>query len=226
MFDFQSLSEDEWSELLWGATTASDPFLVLKLIVCNPSMPNYVNFREENRTILHHAVAIGNAVCAELLIQNGASIHALELRMWTPLHYAAYHGDIDSISLLLARGASVLLKDYEDKDCLDVAVEYTAPQVVLDELSHSRSIQMEKQKKFDERDTRRQSDVLKQLLDSSKNSKDNAVKRREEKGFLSRLFFAGGALEDGQRSPQMNVSNVPSLSSENRQVSKQFSRTQ
>ena len=56
---------------MWGATTASDPFLMLKIIIFKNSVLNFINEAEENRTILHHAVATGNPICAELLIQNG-----------------------------------------------------------------------------------------------------------------------------------------------------------
>ena len=43
---------------MWGATTASDPFLMLKIIIFKNSVLNFINEAED-------------PICAELLIQNG-----------------------------------------------------------------------------------------------------------------------------------------------------------
>ena len=47
-----------------------------------------------------------------MLIALGANIRAQETNGRTPLHWAAFHGHIDVVNLLLANGADVNLRDH------------------------------------------------------------------------------------------------------------------
>lgn len=55
---------------------------------------------------LLHAVWKGHRAAAEWLLQRGATVNRPALR-WTPLHYAAFSGNQDLVSLLLEKGASL-----------------------------------------------------------------------------------------------------------------------
>ncbi|CBJ33147.1 ankyrin repeat protein [Ectocarpus siliculosus] len=61
---------------------------------------------------LHEAVRRGHIAIAELLLENGASVHDDEDDYGTPLHAAAEGGSVEAARLLLLNGA-----DIDDQDC-------------------------------------------------------------------------------------------------------------
>ena len=54
---------------------------------------------------LIHAAEVGNATRLELLLQAGADVDAMDLYRITSLHYAACHGHLEAVKLLLRWGA-------------------------------------------------------------------------------------------------------------------------
>jgi len=64
------------------------------------------------RTPLHYAAIRGYIEIAELLLDRGANINAVDSsKQWTPLFYATFMGHQKMIELLMAKGADVTLKD-------------------------------------------------------------------------------------------------------------------
>lgn len=62
-------------------------------------------------TELTDAIDNGNQPKAESLIKNGADVNTKDYLGFTPLHIAAYRGDVKIIKLLLAKGADIKSKD-------------------------------------------------------------------------------------------------------------------
>ena len=82
-------------------------------------------------TALHEAAARGHKEIVELLIKEGADMHAkvnsgLEGGM-TPLHWAAREGRKEVVELLISKGADVNTKDNYGNTPLDRAIQYKAP---------------------------------------------------------------------------------------------------
>ncbi len=55
---------------------------------------------------LHLAIEFGHDDVAHMLIANGTKIDEPDSKYWRPLHYAAFHGRLRIVELLLGRGAS------------------------------------------------------------------------------------------------------------------------
>ncbi len=54
---------------------------------------------------LHSALSADHRAVAKLLIAHGANVNLAGSEGWTPLHYAAHNGDMDSVKMLLEKGA-------------------------------------------------------------------------------------------------------------------------
>ena len=54
---------------------------------------------------LHAACKNGHVAAAEILVETGVSLHALDRWKWMPLHYAAYGGHADLVAFLQEKGA-------------------------------------------------------------------------------------------------------------------------
>ena len=63
--------------------------------------------RKQRSTGLIHAAEVGNATRLELLLQAGADIDAVDLYRITSLHYAAAHGHLKAVQVLLRWGGSI-----------------------------------------------------------------------------------------------------------------------
>jgi ankyrin repeat protein len=75
-------------------------------------------------TALHLAALIGQTAVARLLLESGADINAAAKRgRHTPLHYAAWNGKEELVTLLLARDADRSAKDDQQRTPLDLAKE-------------------------------------------------------------------------------------------------------
>lgn len=73
---------------------------------------------------LHGAAEVGNeALMEELLSENAALFMAQDERGWTPLHSAAYHGQANSILLLVQHGAPVDALDSSERSPLMIAAD-------------------------------------------------------------------------------------------------------
>jgi uncharacterized protein len=76
---------------------------------------------------LHSAVAQQNQALAlqmsEMLLKRGAGVNATQSGGWTPLHEAAFHGEIELVRLLLAWGADETIKSDDGKTPIDLALQ-------------------------------------------------------------------------------------------------------
>lgn len=88
----------------WGARYYFKHFDTAKFLLENGMDPNHMNWREF--TLLHDMAFIGDGKKAQLLLDHGADIDAIddEYRS-TPLGYAARWGNAEVLDLLLERGA-------------------------------------------------------------------------------------------------------------------------
>ncbi|MBA0820807.1 hypothetical protein Gohar_019660 [Gossypium harknessii] len=59
--------------------------------------------------------------CAQILLEAGAAVDALDKNKNTALHYAAGYGRKDCVALLLKNGAAVTLQNMDGKTPIDVA---------------------------------------------------------------------------------------------------------
>jgi len=110
------------AELILGAAKAGETDRVVALLEANPEL---VNVRDgEGKTPLHHAVLGGHPGVAELLLDRGADISAVDAWNYTPLHHAAYQGDAPLVALLLARGADVMAREAQGRTPLYLAVNW------------------------------------------------------------------------------------------------------
>jgi len=97
--------------------------------------PELVNVRDgEGRTPMHHAVLGGHAELAELLLDRGGDISAVDAWNQTPLHHAAYEGDAALVVLLLARGADVMAREVRGRTPLYLAVNWGRNLEVVEQL--------------------------------------------------------------------------------------------
>ncbi|MCX6345026.1 MAG: ankyrin repeat domain-containing protein [Armatimonadetes bacterium] len=72
-------------------------------------------------TPLHLAAATGNTEMADLLIQGGAQVNALDNLSYSPLHYAAKEGQKDVCCLLIERGGDLATRTIHGQTPLDLA---------------------------------------------------------------------------------------------------------
>jgi uncharacterized protein len=64
--------------------------------------------RSDGETALHTASKWGDAEATQVLVANGADINKLGEEGFTPLHYAAEQGHLDTVRCLLSLGAANL----------------------------------------------------------------------------------------------------------------------
>eukprot|EP00800_Vazella_pourtalesii_P006932 TRINITY_DN1912_c0_g1_i1.p1 TRINITY_DN1912_c0_g1~~TRINITY_DN1912_c0_g1_i1.p1 ORF type:complete len:580 (+),score=146.61 TRINITY_DN1912_c0_g1_i1:77-1816(+) len=71
-------------------------------------------------TALHKCVAEGSAHIAEELISRGADVNIGDKDQWTPLHAAAFIGDLDMVDLFVASNADLTKLNLDLQTCLDL----------------------------------------------------------------------------------------------------------
>eukprot|EP00730_Choanoeca_flexa_P013381 TRINITY_DN5250_c0_g1_i2.p1 TRINITY_DN5250_c0_g1~~TRINITY_DN5250_c0_g1_i2.p1 ORF type:complete len:329 (+),score=42.96 TRINITY_DN5250_c0_g1_i2:57-989(+) len=107
-------------EPILQACRESDTQLIYDILNGLPT-PERVNviteFKDDcDYSLLHHACEEGDAILAELLLENGADIEeCIRNEDWTPLHLACYNGNQGVVETLLAKGA--------DLEALDLAYQ-------------------------------------------------------------------------------------------------------
>ncbi|HEU5230302.1 MAG TPA: ankyrin repeat domain-containing protein [Ktedonobacteraceae bacterium] len=72
---------------------------------------------------LHAALAGRRFEIAHLLVEHGSDINTLDSYHWTPLHHAAYSGNMATVELLLAKGAKLDVRDNKGQIPFDIARE-------------------------------------------------------------------------------------------------------
>ena len=71
-------------------------------------------------TALHKCVAEGSTQIAEELISRGADVNIGDKDQWTPLHAAAFIGDLDMVDLFVASNADLTKMNLDLQTCLDL----------------------------------------------------------------------------------------------------------
>ncbi|KAI6655224.1 Protein phosphatase 1 regulatory subunit 16A [Oopsacas minuta] len=71
-------------------------------------------------TALHKCVAEGATKIAEELISRGADVNIGDKDQWTPLHAAAFIGDLDMVDLFVASNANLMKLNLDLQTCLDL----------------------------------------------------------------------------------------------------------
>ena len=71
-------------------------------------------------TALHKCVAEGSTQIAEALISRGADVNIGDKDQWTPLHAAAFIGDLDMVDLFVANNADLTKLNLDLQTCLDL----------------------------------------------------------------------------------------------------------
>lgn len=69
----------------------------------------------DGKTPLHLASINGNGSLAQVLIENGAEVDAIDQRRWTALHHAVWNKSMPVVLVLLRHGASTSLKALDNR---------------------------------------------------------------------------------------------------------------
>ena len=82
------------------------------------------NRASSNNQFLNHIqpASVGSIECAELLLQNSATIDPVDRSKTTPLHLAAENGHAKMIELLLDYGADITMEDINSRNALERAI--------------------------------------------------------------------------------------------------------
>ncbi len=114
------------------------------------------DFDEKGYTRLHHAVIDVSLEEIKSLLQQGADVHAKVEKKdqsqkdnWenTPLHFAARHGRLDVVTLLLEKGCDPLEKDTLGNNSIDIA-GFAAWQEIFDILKQKANIKEEEENDY------------------------------------------------------------------------------
>jgi ankyrin repeat protein len=93
----------------WGGDPA-DAARVIKFAISHGADVNALQ-GESRWTPLHSACYQGRGSVAEVFIDNGADVNAKDKHSHTPLYFAVRKKDIDTVKLLIAKGANVNVKE-------------------------------------------------------------------------------------------------------------------
>ncbi len=118
----------ELDELLMNSSKGENIQQITELIEAGANINAVTTVQKE--TPLHIAVRYGHKEVAELLLNKGANVNAVERRKWTPLHTAVKSGKVQVAELLLDRGANVNAVDNLDMTPLHFALKYNREELV------------------------------------------------------------------------------------------------
>ena len=83
-----------------------------------------VNEKGIGFTLLHVACEEGNLPIAEILLQNGADIDAIDVVLkWTPLDIAVWMENTSIAKLLLKNGCKINVRNHEGRTALELALK-------------------------------------------------------------------------------------------------------
>ncbi|MCC7036650.1 MAG: ankyrin repeat domain-containing protein [Alphaproteobacteria bacterium] len=94
-----------------AAVTDGNMPLVLDIFADNPDAWRWREDRDDDYSVLHHAIAAKRPEMVDLLIRKGASVEMGARNNMTPLMLAARSGNPESVALLLEAGADAQAKD-------------------------------------------------------------------------------------------------------------------
>ena len=124
-----SYSPDGWTPLHLAAAFGGPE--ATEFLLNEGTDPNGRSKNPLNNNPLHACVAISrNTHVAKLLIDKGADVNAVQHGGFTPLHAAAFSGDLPMTRLLLDSGAKLDPKTDDGQTALDLAREKKRDEVV------------------------------------------------------------------------------------------------
>jgi ankyrin repeat protein len=124
-----SYSPDGWTPLHLAAAFGGPE--ATEFLLNAGADPNARSKNALNNTPLHACVAISKKVhTAKLLLDKGADVNAVQHGGFTPLHAAAFAGDLPMVHLLLDSGARLDPKTDDGQTALDLAREKKRDTVV------------------------------------------------------------------------------------------------
>lgn len=123
-----------------------------KVLIINTPQRNLDARDNEGCTPLHYAIARAYATMANMLIERGACVNAIDAKQRTPLHYAAQQTSSEMVELLINQGANKALPNVLGELPLDVALKWgsflSIPCLTLDPLKMSTNITTSNQVKL------------------------------------------------------------------------------
>ncbi|MBN2589996.1 MAG: ankyrin repeat domain-containing protein [Sedimentisphaerales bacterium] len=125
--NFNTSKSEESTELL-NAIERGNSNLAKKLIIegANPNTKSEF----DNCTALHIASETGDLEIAELLIENGAKVNAIDIEGETPLHKSCYYLQMLVTELLLKNGANSNAKNVMDITPLHMAINFNSDAMI------------------------------------------------------------------------------------------------
>jgi ankyrin repeat protein len=96
---------------------------LLRDLLARGAEPNTASQNDLRVTPLHSALSGGHKEMVRDLVEFDADVNAASGAEWTPLHYVAFSGDIETARFLLEHGAVPAGKNADGKTPLDVATE-------------------------------------------------------------------------------------------------------
>ena len=115
-----SYAPDGWTPLLLAVFFGHDA--TVQYLLRKGADVRLFSTNEERNTALHVACVTRRRHLVSILLDHEADINASSA-FGTPLHYAAYLGDVLILETLLALDADVTLKNKDSKTALELAVE-------------------------------------------------------------------------------------------------------
>ena len=120
----QSNKLNEWSSdgfTLIGLASFFGKKDIVELLLDRKADVNIPSNNDFRVTPLHSAAAVSQYEIAQLLLQNGAKINAVQMNGVTPLHSAANNGNVEMVKLFLENGADKNLRMKDGKLAVDLA---------------------------------------------------------------------------------------------------------
>ncbi|HYD17069.1 MAG TPA: ankyrin repeat domain-containing protein [Patescibacteria group bacterium] len=102
-----------------SAVSTGNMSFVLEVFADNPDAWKWREDRDDDRSVLHHAIAGRQPAMVDLLIRKGAKLELGARHEMRPLMLAAREGDAESVALLLEAGADAAAKDSDGRTALD-----------------------------------------------------------------------------------------------------------
>ncbi|XP_033118085.1 transient receptor potential cation channel subfamily A member 1 homolog isoform X1 [Anneissia japonica] len=121
--------EDEYSNTPLHLASQEGHFKVVQVLIAAGAE---ITARNQNQwTPLDCAASNGWRKTAEVLLEADCPVDPIDKAKTTPLHLACKNGHLEVVKLLLEWKASLSLKDIDNKNCLDLAIENSKKDVAM-----------------------------------------------------------------------------------------------
>ena len=121
---------------VFAAAMAGMDERVIELLAADPELTG--KYSHDGWTALHLAAYFGHARCAEVLLANGADVHARSRNAMknTPLHAAAAGRSTEAVAVLLSHGAAVNARQHGGWTPLHAAAQNGNTEMIAMLLAH------------------------------------------------------------------------------------------